>query len=162
EISFAHTRQLQDEMRRWHENLAGIKLLEKLFVAKLNNLQRFHVPARWMLPLACKVFDVRIASDTPIKQRRADELVKFRQAIADLASDYFVPMGEHGYAALKVLTDYASRPVGVIAPETMIDGFQHKAGDWIDEFVEQIEKRDFTFEAYLGEHLKTAEAIARL
>jgi hypothetical protein len=52
--------------------------------------------------------------------------------------------------------------VGVIAPETMIDGFQHKAGDWIDEFVEQIEKRDFTFEAYLGEHLKTAEAIARL
>ena len=54
------------------------------------------------------------------------------------------------------------RPVGVIAPETMIDGFQHKAGDWIDEFVEQIEKRDFTFEAYLGEHLKTAEAIARL
>lgn len=162
EISFAHTRQLQDEMRRWHENLAGIKLLEKLFVAKLNNLQRFHVPARWMLPLACKVFDVRIATDTPIKQRRADELVKFRQAIADMASDYFVSMGEHGYAALNVLTDYASRPVGVIAPETMIDGFQHKAGDWIDEFVEQIEKRDFTFEAYLGEHLKTAEAIARL
>jgi len=114
------------------------------------------------LPLACKVFDVRLANDAPIKQRRADELVKFRQAIADLASDYFVSMGEQGYAALNVLTDYASRPVGVIAPETMMDGYQHKAGDWINEFVEQIEKRDFTFEAYLGEHLKTAEAISRL
>jgi len=162
EISFAHTRQLQDGMRRWQENLSDIKLLEKLFVAKLNNLQRFHVPASWMLPLACKVFDVRISTDTPIKPRRADELVKFRHAIADLASDYFVSMGEQGYAALNVLTDYASRPVGVIAPETMIDGFQHKAGDWIDEFVQQIEQRDFTFEAYLGDYLKTAEAIARL
>lgn len=162
EISFAHTKQLQDEMRRWHENLGDIKLLEKLFVAKLHNLQRFHVPSRWMLPLACKVFDVRLSNDAPIKQRRADELVKFRQAITNLTKGYFKKMGEQGYAALNVLTDYASRPVGVIAPETMIDGFQHKAGDWMDDFVQQIERRDFTFEAYLGEHLKTAEAIDRL
>lgn len=162
EISFAHTKQLQDGMRRWQENLGDIKALEKLFVGKLRNLQRFHVPARWMLPLACKVFDVRLPSDTPIKQRRADELRQFRQAIADLSSDYFVKMGEQGYAVLNVLTDYASRPVGVISPETMMDGFQHKAGDWINDFVEQIEQRDFTFETYLADNLATAEAIAKL
>ncbi|SUD31792.1 Domain of uncharacterised function (DUF932) [Pseudomonas fluorescens] len=162
EISFAHTKQLQDGMRRWQENLGDIKALEKLFVGKLRNLQRFHLPARWMLPLACKVFDVRLPSDTPIKPRRADELRQFRQAIADLSSDYFVKMGEQGYAVLNVLTDYASRPVGVISPETMMDGFQHKAGDWINDFVEQIEQRDFTFETYLGDYHATAEAIAKL
>lgn len=162
EISFPHTKQFQDDMRRWHENLGDIKLLEKLFVAKLHNLQRFHVPSRWMLPLACKVFDVRLANDAPIKQRRADELVTFRQTIAELTRNYFTSMGEQGYAALNVLTDYATRPMGVMSPETMMDGFQHKAGDWIDDFTQQIERRDFTFETYLGEHLKTAEAIARL
>lgn len=162
EISFAHTKQLQDGMLRWHENLGDIKALEQLFVGQLRNLQRFHVPARWMLPLACKVFDVRLPSDTPIKPRRADELRQFRQAIADLASDYFVKMGEQGYAALNVLTDYASRPVGVIAPETMMDGFQHKAGDWINDFTKQIESREFSFDTYLGDYRATAEAIANL
>ncbi len=162
EISFAHTKHLQDGMRRWHENLGDIKALEQLFVGQLRNLQRFHVPARWMLPLACKVFDVRLPSDTPIKPRRADELRQFRQAIADLASDYFVKMGEQGYAALNVLTDYASRPVGVIAPETMMDGFQHKAGDWINDFTKQIESREFSFDTYLGDYRATAEAIANL
>jgi hypothetical protein len=162
EISFAHTKQLQDGMRRWQENLGDIKALEQLFVGKLRNLQRFHVPARWMLPLACKVFDVRLPSDTLIKPRRADELRQFRQAIADLSSDYFMKMGEQGYAVLNVLTDYASRPVGVISPETMMDGFQHKAGDWINDFAQQIEQRDFTFEAYLADHLATAEVIAQL
>ncbi|MNF13598.1 hypothetical protein D3C80_2154980 [compost metagenome] len=63
---------------------------------------------------------------------------------------------------LNVLTDYASRPVGVISPETMMDGFQHKAGDWINDFVEQIEQRDFTFETYLADNLATAEAIGKL
>lgn len=162
EISFAHTKQLQDGMRRWHENLGDIKALEQLFVGQLRNLQRFHVPARWMLPLACKVFDVRLPIGAPIKQRRADELRQFRQAIADLASDYFVAMGEQGYAALNVLTDYASRPVGIIAPETMMDGFQHKAGDWINDFTKQIESREFSFETYLGDYRATAEAIANL
>jgi hypothetical protein len=162
EISFAHTKQLQDGMRRWQENLGDIKALEQLFIGKLRNLQRFHVPACWMLPLACKVFDVRLPSDTPIKPRRADELRQFRQAIADLSSDYFMKMGEQGYAVLNVLTDYASRPVGVISPETMMDGFQHKAGDWINDFAQQIEQREFTFETYLADNMSTAEAIAQL
>ena len=139
EISFAHTKQLHEEMRRWHENLSEIKALEQLFIGQLHNLQRFHVPARWMLPLACKVFDVKIPIGTPIKPRRIDELIQFRNSITDLTSDYFFALGEQGYAALNVLTDYASRPTGVIAPENMIDGFQHKAGDWINDFSEKIE-----------------------
>jgi len=162
EISFAHTRQLENAMKRWEENLAGIHELERLFVSQLRNLQRYHVPAKWILPLACKVFGVQLKSDDEIKSKRAEELVKFRNAIADLASDYFVKMGEHGYAALNVLSDYASRPVGVMAPETKIDSYQHKTGEWIMDFIEQIEQRNFTFEAYLADYLDTAKQIAEL
>lgn len=161
EISFAHTRQLQDGMRRWQENLGGIKALEKLFVANLHNLQRFHVPADWMLPLACKVFNVSLDNDQ-VSPRRAEDLRIFRDAIADLTSDYFVEMGPHGYAALNVLTDYASRPVGVMSPEMMMDSYQHKTGDWINDFVREIEQRSFSFETYLGEYIDTAKVIAKL
>lgn len=162
EMSFAHTKHFQDSMHRWHENLGEIKALERLFIGKLHNLQRFHVPARWMLPLACKVFDIRLSSDTPIKPRRAEELLEFRKVITCLTGDYFSTMGEQGYAALNVLTDFASHPVGVISPEAMMDGFQHKAGEWIDDFSMQIESRDFTFETYLASHLATSEMIAQL
>ena len=162
EISFAHTKQFHEEMRRWHENLSEIKALEQLFIGQLQNLQRFRVPVRWMLPLACKVFDIKIPTDTSIKPRRVEELIQFRESITDLTSNYFRVLGEQGYSALNVLTDYASRPVGVIAPENMIDGFQHKAGDWINDFLEQIQSREFSFEDYLGHYRTTAEAIARL
>ncbi|QSR33847.1 hypothetical protein CFI10_02410 [Marinobacterium iners] len=162
EISFAHTRQLEDAMKRWEENLAGIHELERLFVSQLRNLQRYHVPAKWMLPLTCKVFDLRLPPEAEIKRKRAEELIEFRNAIADRTSDYFVKMGEHGYAALNVLSDYASHPVGVMAPESKMDGYQHKTGEWIMDFIEQIEKRDFTFEAYLADYLDTAQQIAEL
>jgi hypothetical protein len=71
-------------------------------------------------------------------------------------------MGEHGYAALNTLTDYASRPTGVIAPEAIMDAMQHKAGDWINDFVQQIEHREFRFEDYLGDFVESAEMIAEL
>lgn len=162
EISFAHTRSLQNEMKRWQENLADIKSLEKLFVAKLRNLERFHVPAKFMLPLACKVFEIEQLSGESIGPRRTEALRTFRDALADLTSSYFVKMGEHGYAALNVLTDYASRPVGVMSPEVMMDRFQHKAGGWIQDFAEHIEQRDFSFDNYLGSSLTTAKVIAKL
>lgn len=162
EISFAHTKQLQDNMHRWHENLAEVKKLEQLFTAKLHNLKRFHVGPDRMLPLACKVFDIKVPTSLPIKPRRINELIEFRKTIDSLTSDYFSTMGQQGYAALNVLTDFASHPVGVISPETMIDGFQHKAGDWINDFSEQIQKPEFSFEHYLSDYSNTAKIILAL
>jgi hypothetical protein len=39
---------------------------------------------------------------------------------------------------------------------------QHKAGDWINDFVQQIEHREFRFEDYLGDFVESAEMIAEL
>ena len=162
EISFAHTKQFQEGMHRWHENLQEIKALELSFVNQLKNLERFHVPKRWMLPLACKVFGVRLAAKADIKPRRAEELASFRNAIVKLTNGYFATLGEQGYAALNVLTDYASYPVGVMSPENKMDGFQHKAGDWINDFSQKIESRDFSFENYLEDYITTSEMITEL
>jgi hypothetical protein len=149
-------------MHRWHENLQEIKEFELSFVNQLKNLERFHVPKRWMLPLACKVFGVRLTSKAVIKPRRAEELASFRNAIVKLTNGYFATLGEQGYAALNVLTDYASYPVGVMSPENKMDGFQHKAGDWINDFSQKIESRDFSFEKYLEDYITTSEMITEL
>jgi len=162
EISFAHTRSLDDSLKRWEENLEEIQALESQFVSQLRNLQRYHVPSKYMLPLACKVFDVCVLKGQEIKPKRAEGLLVFRKHISSLTTQYFDEMGEHGYAALNTLTDYASRPTGVIAPEAVMDAMQHKAGDWINDFVQQIERREFSFEDYLGEFVESAEMIAEL
>lgn len=86
----------------------------------------------------------------------------FRNAIDQLTNDYFSALGEQGYAALNVLMDYASQPVGVMSPENRIDGYQRKAGDWINDFSQQIESREFSFEKYLNDYITTSKMITEL
>lgn len=58
--------------------------------------------------------------------------------------------------------DYASQPVGVMSPENRIDGYQRKAGDWINDFSHQIESREFSFENYLKDYTTTSKMITEL
>ena len=162
EISFAHTKQLHDIMLRWHENLGEIKELEIEFINQLRNLERFHVPRRYMLPLACKVFGIKLNPNSPISSNRINDLILFRNDINRLTNDYFYTLGEQGYAALNVLMDYAIQPVGVMSPENKIDRYQRKAGDWINDFSKQIESREFSFENYLKDYITTSKMITQL
>ena len=162
EISFAHTKQLHDIMLRWHENIGEIKELEVEFINQLRNLERFHVPRRYMLPLACKVFVIKLNPKKSISSSRINDLILFRNDIDRLTNDYFYTLGEQGYAALNVLMDYAIRPVGVMSPENKIDRYQRKAGDWINNFSQQIESREFSFENYLKDYIPTSKMITQL
>jgi len=94
-----------------------------------------------------------------VKQRRIDELRALREQAENLTQSYFSEMGHHGYAALNVLTDFASRPAGVIAPEARMHGLQQKAGRWMDDFVSAIEHPDFSFDSYLADYHQTAAVI---
>jgi hypothetical protein len=71
-------------------------------------------------------------------------------------------MGPNGYAALNVLTDYASRPEGVIAPEARMHALQQKAGGWMDDFVHAIKAPGFSYDTYLAGYRETAELIEAL
>ena len=51
---------------------------------------------------------------------------------------------------MNVLTDYASRPAGVIAPEASMHGLQQKAGSWMDDFISAIKNPDFSFDSFSG------------
>jgi hypothetical protein len=157
-LKYAHTRGQIDSVR--FETMYGSLVeFERMFVEELHKLKGVPVPESMMLGLACKVFDLRIAEtdlDHPGKRERLHEL---RDRMRDLTHRYFSDLGPNGYAALNVLTDFASDPGFYISPETMVDRLQKKAGLWVTSFLEAVEKPEFNFDRFVGEYARVAEVL---
>jgi len=162
EFSYAHTRRGMERVDRFVQNLGDIRKLEVDLTEKLHQLKRYYVPETEMLAILCRAFDIKVTKDVLEKPKRAENLLALREHARGLVNSYFSTMGSHGYAALNVLTDYASRPVGVIAPEASMHGFQEKAGNWMDNFISAIADPAFSFDNYLADYRETAEVIKSL
>jgi hypothetical protein len=162
EYSYSHSRRGVDRMRGFVENIAQIRKLEVELTEKLHQLQRYYVPETSMLAILCRAFDIKVSKEAIEKPRRADSLIALRKQVHHLTDSYFKESGPHGYAALNVLTDYATQPMGVIAPEASMHSLQQKCGNWMDDFVSSIQKSDFSFDRYLEGYRQTAELIESL
>ena len=162
EYSYAHTRRGIDRINRFVENIGDIRKLEVQLTEKLHQLQRYYVPESNMLPMLCKAFDIKVTKDVLEKPKRVESLIAFRNQTREITKAYFSTMGPHGYAALNVLTDYASRPEGVFAPEARIHSLQQKCGSWIDDFISAVKDPQFSFDGYLGDYRQSAEVIESL
>lgn len=162
EFSYAHMRGCSEQIDRFVANISDIRKLERDLIEMLHQLKRYHVPEKEMLPLFCRVFDISVSEEDLKKKKRLLELKLMRNRIKTLTNDYFSDMGQHGYAALNVLTDYGSRPVGVFAPISSMHGLQQKAGSWIEEFISDISSTAFSFDAYLAHYRQTAQLIDSL
>ena len=162
EFSYAHTRRGMDRVDRLIENIGNIRKLETQLTEKLHQLKRYHVPEKEMLPILCRAFDIKATTEVFAKPRRVDSLLALRKKTKSLTKSYFSEMGPHGYAALNVLTDFASRPEGVIAPEVSMHGLQQKTGSWMDDFIAAIKDPRFSFDSYLADYRETVEVIDSL
>ncbi|HMM60879.1 MAG TPA: DUF932 domain-containing protein [Candidatus Rifleibacterium sp.] len=159
EFVSAHTRG-QVSRITCSDNLEEIRLIEKMLTQKLHNLKRFYVPETAMWGVFCKTFDLRVTGNESKKRKEA--LIEISRKANRLITEYCKDMGPHGYAALNVLSDYATEPAGLISSANQINNFQRRCGDWIDEFVDSIQKPDFTFEEYLGEYREYADNLQNL
>jgi hypothetical protein len=162
EFSYAHTRRSLSQIDRFSHNIGDIRQLEIQLVEQLRQLKRFYVPKEMMFALFCRVFDLRIDADTLKNRQRIFQLLEIKQQVSELTDKYFGQMGPHGYAALNVLTDYATRPKGVISPQASINSFQQQTSDWMQGFISAISNSSFSFEGYLGEYRSSAERLAAL
>jgi len=162
EVSYAHTKKTKELVERFNENIGDIRKLEAAFTENLLQLKRFYVPEKEMLPIACKVFEKSAMDTNALTKRKIEEFIDFRDSIQRSAKHYFGELGPHGYAALNVLTEFATRPVGGLSVEGAQDGLQQKAGDWMNEFVKSISDRSFSFDSYLGDYRKSAEVLSSL
>ena len=152
EFKYKHSKRGTDPNIEFNLRAGELATLEAQFIEALVNLKRFYVPRNVMWALACKVFRIKLRSNELIVEKTNELIVEKQKRINELKKKYFDKLGENGYAALNVLTVFASRPVGVISQENRIDKLQKYAGEWIEDFVFAIESRDFTFESYLGDH----------
>lgn len=161
-VKVSHTSYGMSQLDKIDLGAGGLKQLEVEFIERLKNLKRFHVPRSAMLPLACKVFEIRAMPDDLNRPKRIIQLGGLNESLGRLTNEYFDTLGENAYAALNVLTDFASRPISYISPVAVIDSLQKKAGDWMDEFITEIKRDSFTFDEYLKDFRESAKIINSL
>lgn len=155
---YFHTREAVAKVE-FKTNFGDLKKLETAFIESLHNLKRFHVPENQMLPLICKVFDVRANAEDLSRPKRSEQLFNLKSHINRLTEKYFNEMGQNGYAALNVITDFATYPKSYISPDAMVDGLQKRSGAWTDDFIEKIEDKKFDFAVYLSEYAETVKVL---
>lgn len=136
-----------------------LKELETRFIEQMHNLKRYYVPAEHMLALVCKALVIEIKPEDLQNPRKRERLVEFRDEIARLSKRYIDELGPNGYAALNVITDFASRPTLYISQEAMIDPLQKRCGDWTTEFLEAIQDPKFDVQQYLGPFTQIADSL---
>jgi len=162
EFSYAHTKRGMDQVHRFSDNIGDIRKLETQLVEQLHQLKRFYVPQAKMLALFCRVFDLRIDANALKNRQRVSQLSEIKLQVSELIETYFGSMGPHGYAALNVLTEYATRPTGVISPEASVNGLQQKTSDWMQNFISAISESSFSFDDYLEDYQSSADHLAVL
>jgi len=153
EISDTHSHAGVDRIRfdQITGNLGSIHALEAQFVSHLHNLKRYHVPPSVMPALFCKAFGIKVPAEAMMMPRQRENLLSMARKLDNSTWEYFDTMGHHAYAALNVLTDFASRPVGVISAATSMHGYQVQSARWMEDFLKQIASTSFDFDSYLGD-----------
>ena len=154
-FKFYHSKTAKAPQPQFQLRAGELRELQKQFMESLHNLSRYYVNKEYMWALACKVFKIPVP--TPFTKDKQREIWEARKAhVEELVRKYFddKKIGPNGYAALNVLTDFATRPVGAISSEIRINSLQQKAGDWVHEFIEAIQSKTFSFEKYLEEYAK--------
>jgi len=135
---------------KFEVDASRLRKLETAFIEQMHSLRQFTVPREHMLALACMAFEIRVAEEDLRKPRRRQQLLDFREEIGRLSAHYFGELGDNGYAALNVLTDFAARPRSYISQEAMIDPLQKRCGDWTVSFLRAIKEPSFDYASYLG------------
>ena len=150
--SMARSAEFRTSFVRWGD-------LSAAFLETLHNLKRYFVPRALIFPLVCHAFGIRFGATDLAKKRRGQQLREMYAQITELADHYCGELGENGYAALNVLTDFASRPLGYFSPDAVIDSLQKKSGEWIDAFPAAIKANSFDWDRYLDGYIAQARLM---
>jgi hypothetical protein len=162
EFSYAHSKGAKENIAKMADNFGKINKLEKDFISKLKSIKEVVFDKNLIFPLVLKVFDINCdVTNGDLKSRfgRVQRLNQIKTHIEKLAKRYFDECGENGYAALNVLTDFATRPEGVISPTSNINSYQSNCAKWLDEFTKNIKSNSFNLNEYLKDQIKSVSKV---
>ena len=135
---------------RTRKEMGTIDSIWKTIVARLEKLRQIEISELMVLPLFCKVFNIRV-DEKKITPPQREQLATRAKQILHSAKEYFQEMGSNAYALFNVLTDYASFPAGFSETSVTIHNYQHRVGNWVDEFLAAAGKESFSLSKYIGE-----------
>ncbi len=150
EFSNSHTRQFRERTHGFADTIGDIKSIEEELKGQLHQLRELSVSKTRMRSIFCRAFDIRVDGSIELGSRRAEQLARMRRQVDSLTSKYFGEFGYNCYAALNVLTEYASSPVGVISPEGSMDSLQRRTADWMREVLKDSAAPGFSWDGYLN------------
>ena len=141
-------------------DLRAIKSMEVAFIERLKRLRRYAVPPDMMLPTLCKVFDINITKEQISKPKAELRVRAFGNCVTKLTNKYFDELGHNGYAALNVLTDFATRPEHTgFSTATHMHSMQVRSALWVDEYINEIKSEDFDYQNYIAKYADSANTI---
>jgi hypothetical protein len=165
-VKINHTYQKQ----QWKidTDIKKLKELEMEFISHMLNLKRFFLPKKYIFPLLCKALNLNYEP----KKKETSKLALFENEVVSntldegrqilmlsnkLAKTYADEFGENAYAAFNVITDILSHQEEYNSLQnyaTRAKGLNSKLAEWLQNFTEEAEKRNFDIEKYLEKELK--------
>ena len=136
-------------IERAREKMGSIVSLWFEFEKKMNALKEISLPVSACLPIYCKAFDINIKEKLTEDQK--DILRLKAKQIIYAGKEYFKDLGNNGYAMMNVLSDFASFPKWSSSPKNFVDGYQRRVGRWVDDFLAESKKDEFSLSKYIGE-----------
>ncbi len=150
---FYHTRQDISPVGQFSVDFERLKSLEASFRESVARLSAYEVPREAILPLVCVALKLKFDVHSIDPARQAKEIERFngfKSGAQPLVSKYTDELGMNAYALLSVITDIASRPFFYRTPSWMMDNLQKRAGNWLENFVQEIRRSDFKLDQYMA------------
>jgi hypothetical protein len=140
-------------------DVSDLKVLEEDFKKKIYNLSRFYLPKKYTFAMLIKATGISFKTDSLKKKIRDNEIQKQEQLnklTNDLSEQYVSNFGETALAAFNTITDIISNQdqYKVLSNYSLsANRYYHNVSQWMKEYTEEAEKRDFSFDRYLEKEL---------
>lgn len=135
---------IDEIVKKARESIGSISDLWSEFQQKLRMLRKYYVPLDLWLPIFCKVY--RVSNAKKITPQQEKRIARVKTSI----KGYSEELGNNAYGLFNVMTDFASYPDDDNKHSFFTNSYQHKAGDWADEFLRKSAEENFEIYQYVG------------
>lgn len=159
-VTIEHAHSGKNFLPKVTSDLTELKILEADFINYMNNLQRFYIKKDLAFPLLLKVLKLDYKLEEPknlLEESRQRMFLDLKLKTNSLVTGYIPEMGETAYAMLNVLTDIVSHQEeynNLPMYSTRVNDYYYRISNWVVDFTELAEKRDFRIDNYLKDYIK--------
>lgn len=136
-------------------DISKLKILENEFIDYLTNLKRFYIKREYVFALLCKILDLKFNfknKKNPFLQSQIERFENLKKLTTEKSNIYMKQEGDNMFAAFNIITDIISHQDlydNLPHYSIRINSYYHRISNWMRDFVEIAESRDFKMEKYL-------------